>query len=157
MPVPKVSVLERVDCIFEKMCPKELEEEAHRSKGRVGEHSRQSPSFLVHVLLTASLQIKPSGFGDVNEGRRKCIEFSEIPMLPLDSPSNLTQELGQLIGVTVDKQDISIAHRLPGTKSKKDGFIVKFVRREKRDEFTSHASTSLGKKEACFHPWLVRC
>ena len=146
MPVPKVSVLERVDCIFEKMCPKELEEEAHRSKGRLGEHSRQSPSFLGHVLLTASLQIKPSGFGDVNEGRRKCLEISEIPMLPLDSPSNLTQELGQLIGVTVDKQDISIAHRLPGTKSKKDGFIVKFVRREKRDEFTSHASTSLGKK-----------
>ena len=30
MPVPKVSVLERVDCIFEKMCPKELEEEARR-------------------------------------------------------------------------------------------------------------------------------
>ena len=77
-------------------------------------------------------------------------------MLPLDSPSNLTQELGQLIGVTVDKQDISIAHRLPDTKSKKDRFIVKFVRREKRDEFTSHTSTSLGKKEACFHPWLVR-
>ena len=65
MPVPKVSVLERVNRIFEKMCPKELEEEAHRSKGRVEEHSRQSPSFLGHVFLTGSLQIKPSGSGDV--------------------------------------------------------------------------------------------
>ena len=84
------------------------------------------------------MTLKPSGSGDVNEGKRKCLEISGIPMLPLDSPSNLTQELGQLIGligVTVDKQDISIAHRLPDTKSKKDRFIVKFVRREKRDEF----------------------
>ena len=62
------------------MCPKELEEEAHRSKGRVEEHSRQSPSFLGHVFLTGSLQINPSGSGDVNEGGRKCLEISGIPM-----------------------------------------------------------------------------
>ena len=42
--------------------------------------------------------------------------------------------MGQLIGVTIDKQDIAIAHRLPDTKgTDKDRFIVKFVRREKRD------------------------
>ena len=34
MPVPKVSVLERVDCIFEKMCPKELEEEEQGARRR---------------------------------------------------------------------------------------------------------------------------
>ena len=89
--------------------------------------------------------------------RRDCFEISGIPILPLDSAANLTQELGRLIGVTVDKQDISIAHRLPDTKRKKDRFIVKFVRLEKSvTNFTSHASTSVGKKQACFHPWLVR-
>ena len=54
-----VAVFAFVMSIFEKMCPKELEEEAHRSKGRVEEHSRrQSPSFLGLVVLTGSLQIK---------------------------------------------------------------------------------------------------
>ena len=65
--------------------------------------------------------------------RRDCHEISETPILPFDSPANLTQELGQLICVTVDKQDISIVHRLPDTKGKKDRFIVKFVRMEKRE------------------------
>lgn len=40
------------------------------------------------------------------------IEISGNPILPLDTVANPTQELGQLIGVTADKQDISIAHRL---------------------------------------------
>ena len=43
--------------------------------------------------------------------------------------------MGQLIGVTIDKQDISITHRLSDTKGKKDRFTVKFVRREKHDKF----------------------
>ena len=68
------------------------------------------------------------------------------PILPLDSPTKLTQELGQLIGVTVNKQDISIAHRLPDTKSKKDRFIVKIVRREKRDKFYKSCKHLRGKK-----------
>ena len=64
--------------------------------------------------------------------RRDCL--SGILVLPLVSPANLTQKMGQLIGVTIDKQDIAIAHRLPDTKgTDKDRFIVKFVRREKRD------------------------
>ena len=78
--------------------------------------------------------------------RRDCLEISGIPILPLDSPANLTQELGQLIGVTLDKQDISIAHRLPDTKSKKNRFIVKFIRREKRDEFYKSRKHLGGKK-----------
>ena len=41
---------------------------------------------------------------------RDCLEISGIPILPLDSPANLTQEMGQLIGVTIEKQDISITH-----------------------------------------------
>ena len=66
--------------------------------------------------------------------RRDCLEISGILVLPLVSPANLTQKMGQLIGVTIDKQDIAIAHRLPDTKgTDKDRFIVKFVRREKRD------------------------
>ena len=64
----------------------------------------------------------------------------------MDSPANLTQELGQLIGATVDKQDISITHRLPDAKSKKDRLIVKFVRREKLDECFKSRKHLGGKK-----------
>ena len=67
--------------------------------------------------------------------RRDCLEISGIPILPLDSPANLTQEMGQLIGVTIDKRDISITHRLSDTKGKKERFIIKIIHREKRDEF----------------------
>ena len=64
----------------------------------------------------------------------------------MDSQANLTQEMGQLIGVTIDKHDISIAHQLPDTKGKKDRFIVKFVRREKQDEFYKSREHLGGKK-----------
>ena len=82
--------------------------------------------------------------------RRDCLEISGIPILPIDSPANLTQEMGQLIGVTIDKQDISIAQRLlntnSNTKGKKDRFIVKFVRKEKQDEFYKSRKHLSGKK-----------
>ena len=83
--------------------------------------------------------------------RRDRFEISGIPILPLDSPANLTQEMGQLIGVTIDKQDNSIAHLLPDTKGKKDRFIVKFVRREKRDEFYKSCK-HLSRKKASVLP-----
>ena len=56
--------------------------------------------------------------------------------------------MGQLIGVTIDKHNISIAHQLPDTKGKKDRFIVKFVRREKQDEFYKSREHPGGKKAA---------
>ena len=63
--------------------------------------------------------------------------------------------MDQLIGVTIDKHDISIAHQLPDTKGKKDRFIVKFVRREKRDEFYK-SRKHLGGKKASVLP-VVAC
>ena len=78
--------------------------------------------------------------------RRDCLEISGIPILPLDSHAILTKEMGQLTGVTIDKQDILISHQLPDTKGKKDRFIVKFVRREKRDEFYKSRKHLGGKK-----------
>ena len=83
--------------------------------------------------------------------RRDCLEISGIPTLPLDSPTNLTQEMGQLISVTIDKQDISITHQLPDIKGKKDRFIVKFIRRVKQDEFYK-SREHLSEKKASVLP-----
>ena len=97
--------------------------------------------------LNGSVYDAEAGMDSIQQySRRDCLEISGILKLPLDSPANLIQEMVQLIGVTIDKQDISIAHRLPNTKGKKDRFIVKFVRREKRDEFYKSRKHLGGKK-----------
>ena len=67
--------------------------------------------------------------------RRDCLEITGIPVVPTDNPAKLVGEVAQVIGIQLDPQDISIAHRLPSTTKVKDRLIVKITRREKRDEF----------------------
>ena len=50
------------------------------------------------------------------------------------------------MGVNLDVNDISIAHRLPPTKKVKDRLIVKFTRREKRDEIYSKRKNLKSKR-----------
>lgn len=77
--------------------------------------------------------------------RRDCIEIIGIPKLSDDKPNQLVAELSTLIGVELDKADISTAHRLPDTKKTKNRIIVKFVRRDKREEFFRSRSKLAGK------------
>ena len=69
--------------------------------------------------------------------RRDCLEITGIPVVPNDSPALLVKEMSEIMGVNLNENDISIAHRLPPTKKVKDRLIVKFTRREKRDEIYS--------------------
>ena len=46
----------------------------------------------------------------------------------------LVKEMSEIMGVNLNENDISITHRLPPTKKVKDRLIVKFTRREKRDD-----------------------
>ncbi|CAH3181402.1 unnamed protein product [Porites lobata] len=69
--------------------------------------------------------------------RRDCLEITVIPVVPNDSPALLVKEMSEIMGVNFNENDISIAHRLPPTKKVKDRLIVKFTRREKRDEIYS--------------------
>ena len=62
-------------------------------------------------------------------GRRDCLEITGIPILLDDNQVLLVQEMSAIMGVDLDKKDISIAHRLPPTKKEKDRLIVKFTRR----------------------------
>lgn len=66
--------------------------------------------------------------------RRDCLEITGIPIVPNDSPALLVKEMSEIMGVNLNENDISTAHRLPPTKKVKDRLIVKFTRREKRDE-----------------------
>ena len=80
--------------------------------------------------------------------RRDCIEITGIPILPLDNPKQLVQELGSLIDVSVSEDQISTAHRLPDTKKVKNRIIVKFVQRDKREEFYKKKKNLVGKKSS---------
>ena len=67
--------------------------------------------------------------------RGDCLEITGIPVVPNDSPALMVKEMSEIMGVNLNENDISIAHRLPPTKQVKDRLIqVKFTRREKRDE-----------------------
>ena len=62
--------------------------------------------------------------------RRDGLEITGIPVVPNDSPASLVKEMSETMGVNLNGNDISIAHRLPPTKKVKDRLIVKFTRRE---------------------------
>ena len=92
-------------------------------------------------LLNTTSNLEDSMYGnevaidDVQQYlRRDCLEIVGIPRVPDDNPKQLVQEVGCLIDVDIGVNDISTAHRLPDTKKVKNRIIVKFVRRDKREE-----------------------
>lgn len=81
--------------------------------------------------------------------RRDCLEIIRIPSLPNDKPKELVKELGSILGVAINDNDISTAHRLPSTKKIQDRIIVKFVRRDKREGIYKARKLLLGKLTDC--------
>jgi len=85
--------------------------------------------------------------------RRECCEIAGIPVQPGEDTTDLVIKVGSLMGVDLEKCDISVSHRLPTPSyssrlgqedtSGHDRFpalqfpkvIVKFVRREKKELF----------------------
>ena len=52
--------------------------------------------------------------------RRDCLEITGIPVVPNESPALLVKEMSAIMGVNLNENDLSIAHRLPPTKKVKD-------------------------------------
>lgn len=78
--------------------------------------------------------------------RRDCVEVTGIPVLPVDSPKQLAAELGGLLGLDINDEHISIAHRLSPTKKNNKGrMIIKFVHRHTKDEFYKRRNMLVGK------------
>ena len=67
--------------------------------------------------------------------RRDCVEITGIPVTSQDNAKSIAMEVGDLMGVRVEENDISTAHRLPASKNVTNRIIVKFVNRDKRNEF----------------------
>ena len=81
--------------------------------------------------------------------RRDCLEITGIPVIPLDNPTRLVVELSSALDIDINEQEISTAHRLPATKKVKERIIVKFVRRDKRNEINKQRSKLHGKDTSC--------
>jgi hypothetical protein len=81
--------------------------------------------------------------------RRDCLEITGIPTLPNDKPKNIVMELGATLGVLLNENDISTAHRLPPTRKIQDRIIVKFIRRDIREEIYKKRKVLNGKLTDC--------
>lgn len=77
--------------------------------------------------------------------RRDCLGITGIPVIPLDNPNRLVVELFSALDIDLNEQEISTAHRLPATKKVKERIIVKFVRRDKRNETQTQCGHSCGR------------
>lgn len=80
--------------------------------------------------------------------RRDCLEVTGVPMRAQDNPNQIVKEIGSLIGVEIDDSDIAIAHKLPNTRKVKNRLIVKFLRREKREEVYKKRKNLVGKNSS---------
>lgn len=73
--------------------------------------------------------------------RRDCLEVKGVPIQDGESTDGIIKTIGENIGVSLEDSDISVSHRLRENKpsrserSSDPAIIVKFVRRNKRDEF----------------------
>lgn len=77
--------------------------------------------------------------------RRDCLEVTGVPITSQNNPNQIVKEIGSLIGVEIEDSDIATAHRLPDTQKVKNRLIVKFLRREKREEVYKKRKNLVGK------------
>jgi len=98
-------------------------------------------------VMHSSAEINAHGtlINDLEQySRRDCVEIRGIPVTDDEDTDEIVEKVGDLMGVNIEGDDISISHRLPdkgfkrkdGTMIKRDPtIIVKFTRRTTRDDF----------------------
>lgn len=104
-------------------------------KALKGQVMQSSSDIIVHSKAMNDLE---------QYSRRDCIEIRGVPFTQEESTDDIVEKVGEIIGVDLETDDISISHRLAdkvitrndGTQIKRDpAIIVKFTKRSTRDEF----------------------
>jgi chromosome segregation ATPase len=72
--------------------------------------------------------------------RRECLEIQGIPLKNFDDTNSIVVNVGELMGINIKEEDISVSHRLPirsnyRGKQADPTIIVKFVRRHTKEIF----------------------
>ncbi|KAH9377887.1 hypothetical protein HPB48_021172 [Haemaphysalis longicornis] len=64
----------------------------------------------------------------------------EVKGIPFDAePTAMLKKIGQIIAEPVDDNDIDICHKVPTAKHNETNIVVRFVRRQKRNDFLAKA------------------
>ena len=137
MLLQKVTVLEQAN-IKQSKKNKDLEESNAKLKAEV-------------TNLSDKLKVCKESLNNLEQyTRRECLEVSGIP--ELQDENNQVIKVGSLMGAVINKEDISVSHRIPkpsfnsvtaGNRNNVEAsstlttpkIIVKFVRRDTRDRF----------------------
>ena len=94
-------------------------------------------SIKAQVLSSANdLKLAQKCLNDLEQyTRRDCIKFRGIPEDPQEEETNnIVLQLSEKMGIPMERNDISISHRIPSSRASVDpAIIVKFVRREMRE------------------------
>lgn len=79
--------------------------------------------------------------------RRDCVEIRGVPVTEDEVTDEIVKNIGELIDINVDNEDISISHRLKASSSSKRDppIIVKFIRRKDKELFYSSRKKLRGK------------
>ena len=93
-------------------------------------------------VQVASLEVSNNDLEQYS--RRECLEIFGIPQKHSENTNVIVENIGRLIGVEIGENNISVSHRLPARKNRRNiygakkpipnpGIIVKFTRRDMKD------------------------
>ena len=99
------------------------------------------------------MQVKKSLNDSEQYTRRECAEICGIPLSgkpSMEDTNDIIIQLSKKIGVTMERNNISVSHRIPSARGSVDpAIVVKFVRHELRENLY-HARK---KAEICLYDW----
>lgn len=97
--------------------------------------------FLKESLLssTNNIELMKQDLNNLEQySRGECLEIRGIPVLPGEKTNEIVRKVGEVIGVAIESNDISISHRLPANRNNsrntEPAIIAKFIRRDIRDQ-----------------------
>jgi hypothetical protein len=102
----------------------------------------------VQGLVSEIHDIKIDCNNSAQYSRRDTLEIAGIPVCKDEDTNDIVCNIGKLVDVDIEDDDISVSHRLPGDKynnSHVPAIIVKFVRRDLRDELYKARKSLSGK------------
>lgn len=71
--------------------------------------------------------MKPADSSIQRYQRCNCIEITGVPVSPTEDLKRIVVEVGEMMGIEVNKNHISVGHRLPATKKVPNRIIANFV------------------------------
>ena len=90
------------------------------------------------LTMTNDINQQKDALNDYEQySRRECLEISGIPKKIKEDTNQIVIDIGEMLGIEITEDDLSVSHRVPPNKRNPDrppAIIAKFVRRDKKEE-----------------------